>query len=81
MFHVSNQSTGNLEERLQLDLTLADYGLSEVAVVSKIDGGADILALQREQDRRRRRVKAGHLPPTQPGCIKKKVNIVVLLLN
>ncbi|XP_047100948.1 uncharacterized protein LOC124719797 [Schistocerca piceifrons] len=58
----------NLEERLRPELTLGDYGLTEVCVMARDASGADALALQKEQERRRRRAKQqhGHAAPPPP---------------
>ncbi|XP_049843770.1 uncharacterized protein LOC126295342 isoform X5 [Schistocerca gregaria] len=58
----------NLEERLRPELTLGDYGLTEVCVMAGDASGADALALQKEQERRRRRAKLqrGHVAPPPP---------------
>lgn len=75
-------STANLSQFLSPSCTLADYGLQEVTVVvkSRAPGmgsalsSSDIMALQREEDKRRQQARQQHGAGTGLGLVCNKRN-------
>jgi glucokinase len=75
-------STANLSQLLSPSCTLADYRLQEVAVVARSHApgmgsalsSSDIMALQREEDKRRQQARQQHGSGTGLGLVCNKQN-------
>jgi glucokinase len=75
-------STANLSQLLSPSCTLADYGLQEVTLVPKSRApgmgsalsSSDIMALQREEDKRRQQARQQHGAGTGLGLVSNKQN-------
>lgn len=75
-------STANLSQLLSPSCTVADYGLQEVTVVarSRAPGmgsalsSSDIMALQREEDKRRQQARQQHGAGTGLGLVSNRQN-------
>jgi glucokinase len=75
-------STANLSQLLRPSCTLADYSLQEVTLVAKSRApgmvsalsSSDIMALQREEDKRRQQARQQHGAGTGLGLVSNKRN-------